>query len=166
MPPVLRSASFTPRCRRIGVFWCLSGLRVSCVHRSHASCWWPVWLWHLLSWELCMRAYATSSRSTRQLSLCYRIRRSVWELRSSYRARWYRFLSRFSGLYYRRVIRPVESWRAFGCPAEFRPRLPWWSGAFYMFLCLSGIARWSGIGRPRCARPRHMSSSEAESHFR
>ena len=57
------------------------------------------------------------------------------------RVRWSRFQGRVSGLYYQRVSLPVQWWRGCGCPAQWRPRLPWWHSLVYRWLRLSGWVR-------------------------
>jgi hypothetical protein len=52
--------------------------------------------------------------------------------------RWQRFQGRWCGLYFQRVTLPVRFWRACGCPAQWRPRLPWWQPFLWRWLVLSG----------------------------
>src|ERR1043166_4244737 len=51
--------------------------------------------------------------------------------------RWQRFQGPILALYFRRVTEPVRLWRAFGCPSEWRPRLPWWQPFVWRWLVLS-----------------------------
>jgi len=51
--------------------------------------------------------------------------------------RWERFQGPILALYFRRVTSPLRLWRAFGCPPEFRPRLPWWQPFVWRWLVLS-----------------------------
>jgi hypothetical protein len=51
---------------------------------------------------------------------------------------WERFQCRLLALYYWRVTYPVRVWRAFGCPEQFRPRLPWWQHFVWVWLSSTG----------------------------
>jgi len=55
--------------------------------------------------------------------------------------RWQRLQSRISGLYFRRVLFPAQSWAAAGCPEQFRPVLPWWHVLVYQWLHRTGWLR-------------------------
>ena len=55
--------------------------------------------------------------------------------------RWQRWQSVVSGLYYHRVTAPVSFWVACGCPAVFRPALPWWQPFVFSYLSVTGWLR-------------------------
>ena len=55
-------------------------------------------------------------------------------------------------LYHRRVEAPIRFWRAFGCPEQLRPQLPWWQPLVWRWIV---ITRAFGPGHPRYTpRPR------------
>ena len=61
--------------------------------------------------------------------------------RFSIRIHWFRFQSRVAALYSQRVTQPWELWRAFGCPPECMPRIPWWQPFVYRWLVVTGWVR-------------------------
>jgi hypothetical protein len=55
--------------------------------------------------------------------------------------RWERFQGRVARHYYTHVTWPVRFWRACGCPAEYRPSLPWWQPFVWRWLVVTGWLR-------------------------
>ena len=71
-----------------------------------------------------------------------RIKKIKWEAWQLWRVcvglRWQRLQGRVLALYFRRITSPVRVWVACGCPAEFRPVLPWWQPLVWRWLVVSG----------------------------
>ena len=65
-------------------------------------------------------------------------RRATRLWRSLVAIRFERFQGRIAGAYFARVSYPLQVWQAFGSPAEFTPRLPWWQPFAFAWLVGSG----------------------------
>jgi hypothetical protein len=52
--------------------------------------------------------------------------------------RWQWFQCRVTGFYFRRFIMPIRLWQACGCPAQFRPQVPWWQPFVWFWLSITG----------------------------
>jgi hypothetical protein len=66
------------------------------------------------------------------------IQRAEFTVRRAIVSRWFHWQSFVAGRYHRRVLFPVECWRACGCPESFRPVAPWWAPLVYTYLHLTG----------------------------
>jgi hypothetical protein len=105
----------------------LAGYRRFSSRGVSSACRCPVWLF-VAAHGIVMSSHFTSSQATRAWHVLVIIR-------------WQRWQSAVSGLYFHRVTAPVSFWVACGCPAAFRPALPWWQPFVFSYLSVTGWLR-------------------------